>query len=284
MARRRGDEEHDNLERWLVSYADFITLMFAFFVVLYSISQLNEGKYKILADTLTKVFRAIPSTTSGGSPIPNPAARVTDVNAAIDLPVSRQATREERQQEQAIREAAQKLRQIAKDVAEILAPLVKQGQVRVTEGAFGVAIDINANVLFLPGDARLSNEAMRAMTAVARVLAPLTFPITVEGHTDSQPISSAQFPSNWELSGARASSVVRMFIANGVAPKLLTATGYADQRPVADNNTVEGRNRNRRVVITIESPRILNDRLEANIPLNGLPADDVTTTNKAAER
>ena len=107
--------------------------------------------------------------------------------------------------------------------------------------------------LFSSGDARLGTEAVRALTAVAKILAPTDFPITVEGYTDNTPINTPQFPSNWELSGVRASSVVRLFIDNGVLANRLTATGYADQRPVVDNDTAEGRARNRRVAITIES-------------------------------
>ena len=145
------------------------------------------------------------------------------------------------------------MRNMAKEINDALAPLVKEGQVRVTESATGITVDINASVLFAPGDARLGPAAIQALDAVARILAPTDFPITVEGHTDNTPIATAQFPSNWELSGVRASSVVRLFIDNGVDPRRMTATGYADQRPIDDNASPEGRARNRRVAITIES-------------------------------
>jgi chemotaxis protein MotB len=154
---------------------------------------------------------------------------------------------------------------MAKELTDALAPLVKEGQVRITEGALGITIDINANVLFAPGDARLGQDAVRALIAVAQILAPTDFPITVEGHTDNTPISTPQFPSNWELSGMRASSVVRLFIDAGVDPRRLTATGYADQRPIADNNTAEGKARNRRVAITIES-RTPDNPVEVKLP------------------
>jgi chemotaxis protein MotB len=147
----------------------------------------------------------------------------------------------------------ERLRDMAKEINQALAPLVKEGQVRITEGALGITVDINASVLFASGEATLDTGAVSALTAMADILAPTDFPIVVEGHTDNEPISTPQFPSNWELSGARASSVVRLFVANGVDPRRLTATGYADQRPVADNATAEGRTRNRRVAITIES-------------------------------
>jgi chemotaxis protein MotB len=154
---------------------------------------------------------------------------------------------------------------MAKEINDALAPLVKEGQVRITEGALGITVDINASVLFAPGDASLDPGAIQALRAVASVLAPTDFPVTVEGHTDNVPINTPQFPSNWELSGMRASSVVRLFIDSGVDPRRLTATGYADQRPIDDNATSEGRARNRRVAITIES-RTPDNPVEVRVP------------------
>lgn len=255
--RRKRDEEHENHERWLVSYADFITLLFAFFVVMYAISQVNEGKYRILSDTLASAFRNVPGSTVGamtavGTPLPValPARKPPLPPAKVD---------EARVQKK------EKLRNMAKELSEILSPMVREGQVRISEGALGITIDINANVLFAPGEARMEVGAVRALSAVAQVLAPTDFPISVEGHTDNTPINTPQFPSNWELSGARASSVVRLFIDNGVDPRRLTAMGYADQRPVADNVTTEGKQRNRRVAITIES-RTPDNPVELSLP------------------
>lgn len=243
--RRRPEEEHENHERWLVSYADFITLMFAFFVVMYAISQVNEGKYRILSDTLASAFRKVPGSSVGSMESVNPGSPRP---IAIPIRTAKPTIKDEK-----LRQNKEKLRNMAKDVAEALAPLVKEGKVRISEGALGVTIDINANVLFAPGEARLDVTAVRALFAVAQILAPTDFPITVEGHTDNTPISTPQFPSNWELSGVRASSVVRLFIDSGVDARRMTVAGYADQRPVAENTTPDGRQRNRRVAIVIES-------------------------------
>lgn len=245
QGRRRQEEEHENHERWLVSYADFITLLFAFFVVMYALSSINEGKYRIMSDSISSAFRSIP----GGSAGAQVAANTSPLSVAIPtkrLPPSVRA------------DAAQlakrdRLKNMAKDLNKALAPLVAEGKVTVTEGALGVTVDINASVLFAPGDSRLDLGAVRALAAVAQILAPTDFPIIVEGHTDNTPINTVQFPSNWELSGMRASSVVRLFVESGVDGRRLTATGYADQRPLADNATADGRQRNRRVAITIES-------------------------------
>lgn len=249
--RRKPEEEHENHERWLVSYADFITLLFAFFVVMYSISQVNEGKYKVLANSINAAFHAIPGASAGVLPSTVPAQPI--------VPPTKSPS--EIKMEQMKRQNQIKMRSIAQAIIEALRPLVKDGKVHVTEGAMGITVEINASILFQPGESHMEDGAVRSMTALGQILALTDFPIKVEGFTDNIPISTAQFPSNWELSGARASSVVRLFIENGVAPGKLTAIGYADQRPVADNATPEGRMRNRRVAITIESkvPEVISD-------------------------
>lgn len=257
--RRKGEDEHENHERWLVSYADFITLLFAFFVVMYAISSINEGKYRILSDSISSAFRSIPGSSSGAIPQVNPNAPVpVAIPFKRPQPVNLKA-------EAARLQTKEILRSKAKEITEALAPLVQQGQVRVTEGALGITVEINASVLFDSGEARLQPQAVRALTAVGRILATTDFPITVEGHTDNAPINTPLYPSNWELSGARAASVVRLFIDNGVDPRRLTATGYAEQRPVADNATPEGRQRNRRVAINMES-RTPDHPVEVDLP------------------
>lgn len=246
--RRRESDEHENHERWLVSYADFITLLFAFFVVMYALSSINEGKYRVLSDSISSAFRNVPFGSVGGQ-----VGITTNLTPplSIAIPSRRLPPQAKSDASQVVKR--ERLRNTAKELKKALGPLVDEGKVTVTEGAFGITVDINASVLFAPGDARLDLGAVRALAAVAQILAPTEFPVVVEGHTDNTPISNPVFPSNWELSGNRASSVVRLFIETGVDGRRLTATGYADQRPLADNATPEGRQRNRRVSITIES-------------------------------
>lgn len=246
MARRRHEEEHENHERWLVSYADFITLLFAFFVVMYAISSVNEGKYRVLSDALNSAFRDIPGTTAGAMQVVN-----TTQNSQMISPPQIRPSNPKVEEEK--RKNKEKMRNMAQQLMAALNSLVKSGQVRVTENALGITLDIDASVLFEPGQATLDEKAIVVLANVGRILAGSDFPITVEGHTDNLPISNTLFPSNWELSVVRASSVVRLFIENGVEARLLTATGFADQRPVAGNDTPEGRQRNRRVAVTIES-------------------------------
>jgi len=240
--KRRREEEHENHERWLVSYADFITLLFAFFVVMYAISNLNEGKYRVLSDALVMAFRhdrVVTPQTTGMAPI--------NRTTATPLP---QPLRP-RVPDPLRKEQERKLLDLASKIKEALAPLVKTGQVRLTQLPRGIAVEISASVLFAPGQANLQTDSIAALSAVAEVLGTTTDPVQVEGHTDNVPIASAQFPSNWELASARASSVVRLFVTTGVSAARLSAIGYADNRPVDSNDTPEGRARNRRVTLMI---------------------------------
>ena len=240
MARRKHEEEHDNHERWLVSYADFITLLFAFFVVMYALSTVNEGKYRILSDSTSSAFRNVQVNSS--SPLP--------VTLTPPIPVIQKPRAAERAQEAVKQKRRDKMRNVAQDILEVMAPLIEQGKVRVIETSRGVTID---SILFSPGQALLQPALVKAMGAIADVLAPTDFPITIEGHTDNVPINTLQFPSNWELSAVRATTVLRLFVDSGVAPDRLTAIGFADTRPVEPNLLADGRARNRRVTILIDS-------------------------------
>jgi len=251
MARKHREEEHENHERWLVSYADFITLLFAFFVVMYAISSVNEGKYKVLSNSLVNAFN---NTTAkpGGQPIAviqgAPPIQARPVFRPDKLP-------EQKIIEQKKAETRKQMKNVAGDIMEALKPLIAQGKVRLLETSRGVTIEINDSILFAPGQATLQPASISAMKAIAEVLASSDFPITIEGHTDNIPISTPQFPSNWELSAMRATTVLRLFNDGGVGAERLTAIGYGDTRPVETNTTPEGRARNRRVSILIDSNR-----------------------------
>jgi chemotaxis protein MotB len=246
MARKRREEEHENHERWLVSYADFITLLFAFFVVMYAISSVNEGKYKVLSNSLSNAFT---NTTAqpGGQPM-------AVIQGAPPIP-PRPIGKPDKLPDQKKVEQRQKMKNIAGNIMEALQPLVAQGKVRLLETSRGVTIEINDSILFQPGQAKLQAASINAMLAIAQVLAASDFPITIEGHTDNIPISTPQFPSNWELSAMRATTVLRLFNDGGVGAERLTAIGYGETRPVETNTTLEGRARNRRVSILIDSNR-----------------------------
>jgi chemotaxis protein MotB len=241
MARRKHFEEtHENHERWLISYADFITLLFAFFVVMYAVSVVNVGKYRVLSDALGDAF--------GG----RGAASKLDTSAALAdpeaLPLSNIIARK---RAEAARRERERLQLLARKLQSSLAPLINAGRVRITQTNRGVTVEINASVLFDEGDAALAGNARETLQAVAGLLKDDTHAIEVEGHTDTTPISNAAFPSNWELSAVRASTVVRLFIDSGVPERRLAAIGRGANMPLASNGDPAGRARNRRVAITV---------------------------------
>lgn len=251
MARKKKHEEHENHERWLVSYADFITLLFAFFVVMYAISSINEGKYRVLSDSIVEAFKNTPTSEKViyiQNPLPQGA---TDSKTPIPqiIPMNKPPAPQPVETEKIQRR--ENMKSVATDILKVMDQLVKNGQVKVTESNRGISIEINASLLFDTAKADLHAESIQVLNAVAKVLATDTHQIQVEGHTDNLPMHSPVFPSNWELSTARASSVIRLFSDNGVASDRMVAIGYADNRPMDSNETPDGRARNRRVTVMI---------------------------------
>ncbi|MBU1329093.1 MAG: flagellar motor protein MotD [Gammaproteobacteria bacterium] len=237
MARRRHQEEHENHERWLVSYADFITLLFAFFVVMYSISSINDGKYKILSESLTGVFNQ-PDRAIKPIPVGEERPRTTEPDRSLI-------------DEQSQGAASETLQNIADSVREAFGDLIASDQLTVRGNELWIEIELSSSLLFSSGDALPNNAAFDIIEKIAKILAPYENPVHVEGFTDNLPIQTAQFPTNWELSTARAASIVRMLTLDGVKPSRLAAVGYGEFQPVADNATAEGRARNRRVVLVV---------------------------------
>ena len=248
MARKARRQDEENHDRWLISYADFITLLFAMFVVLYAMSRVDEGKYKVLGNSLNFAFGSV-SLGIPASPSQQPVALSEQELLLKSLVDKRNARLAEQQRKQ--NEAMQAM---VANLNQVMAPLVKNDQVSVTQTPRGVVVDINASALFEPGEAALQRNAARTLGAVAKVLEAGTQAIEVEGHTDDIPIFTPQFPSNWELSAARASSVVRLFIEQGVVAERLRAVGLASYHPLVSNDTADGRSRNRRVTVTIIAP------------------------------
>ncbi|MDD2686407.1 MAG: flagellar motor protein MotD [Gallionella sp.] len=248
MARRRKRAEHDNHERWLISYADFITLLFAFFVVMYSISSVNEGKYKVFSDSLSIAFTNQPTSASQD-------VAVNQQEQMLKALVDRRTARLGEQQ----RKIQKRMKTLADGLSQVLVKPIEQGLVSVNQTPRGVVLDINANKLFRPGDAELQAGASEVLHEVALALQKEVLNVEVEGHTDDVPIRNARFPSNWELSGSRASSVVRMLVEQGVAEQRLAAVGLASTKPIVQNDTPENRARNRRVSIIIVSPAVERD-------------------------
>ena len=250
MARQRRQkegDEHENTNRWLVSYADFITLMFAFFVVMYAISSINEGKYRVLTDSLVKTFK---QQERSDKPIQiGKEPTVLKVDPQLRLPPKKNAEGADDKEEK--EKKKKQMAKIADRVIKNLQPLMDKDLIKVEHNEYWVQIEINTSILFDTGSATLENDGEEPLQSLAKVLKELPNPIHVEGHTDDRPIKTARFPSNWELSAARAASVVHLFMRNGVAPERLSAIGYAEFKPVSSNKTRKGRRENRRVVVVI---------------------------------
>lgn len=241
--RRRVAIDHENHDRWLISFADFVTLLFALFVVMYAISAVNENKYRALASSLGDAFGKS-STAASDIPVPQPEV------ASVPLPT---ATKPPTLKQQQAAEEQTHMTDVARNLLDVMAPLVKEGKVKVTQSRRGVSIEINANVLFAPGQAELETQSLAVLRAVAAQLKHEPFNLEITGHTDNIPISNSAFASNWELSAVRATSVVRLLAENGIAPARLSAIGREASQPIATNDTTEGRARNRRVELMILS-------------------------------
>ncbi|MGA7594641.1 MAG: flagellar motor protein MotD [Gallionella sp.] len=246
MARRKRRFEHDNHDRWLVSYADFVTLLFAFFVVMYSISSVNQRKYKTFSDSLSIAFSNRPNSALT-TVIPNDQAQL--LQTLVDKRTARLVEQQRRIQE--------RMSNLAGGLKKVLAPLINQQLVDINSTKRGVVIDIRASSLFKTGEAEIQPGALEILRQVSAVLRNEQLPIEVEGHTDDIPIKTAQYPSNWELSSARASSVVRMMIENGVSGERMAAVGLASNHPLVPNDSPENRDKNRRVSITIVAPNLV---------------------------
>lgn len=245
MAKRKPiSHETENTDRWMVSYADFVTLLFAFFVVMYAMSSVNEGKYRVLADTMTEAFKVAPKSPDPiqigkENKVVSSSKPAVDVIKPIKILPKSQRTYE------------REMKQIAETVSKSVQPLINKGLIQITQHKLWVEIEMNSKILFSSADSELEEEAFPALKALADVLKKLPNSIDVEGHTDNIPINNELFPSNWELSAARAASVVHLFTRYGVNPKRLSSIGYAEFRPIANNSTADGRVRNRRVKIVI---------------------------------
>lgn len=250
--RRRSIVENDNPDRWLISYADFITLLFAFFVVMYAISSINEGKYRVLSDTLVTAFKTEPRPGAADASLQQPHEKAGQRESSTPLRI--EPVPDENPE--------RRMNRIADQVRQNLQPLIDQDMIAVTHNNLWVEVEINTALLYSSGSAALEPEAYMPLRKLAGVLKDLSNHIDVEGYTDNLPISTTVYPSNWQLSAARAASVVQLFIQNGISPERMTVIGYGEFRPKAANDTPEGRRQNRRVRVVILADKYARHMME----------------------
>jgi chemotaxis protein MotB len=258
---------HENDERWLLTYSDMITLLMALFMVLFSISSVNISKYQTLQESLKAAFsgsilpggKAIlqsgSQSTSAHSPAKSDVPSIVPLTPNIPKPkgISKAAVTAAVAAAAAANTEQNQLTKLQQELNAYAQAHGFAAQVQTTIDRRGLVVRVLTDrLLFDSGEATLKPAGLPLMDEVAQLLnVDLSHPITVEGHTDNVPISSAQFPSNWELSTARATAVVRYLIRHGVGRQRLAAAGYADTHPVATNATAAGRALNRRVEIVI---------------------------------
>ncbi|MCP5160372.1 MAG: flagellar motor protein MotD [Hahellaceae bacterium] len=248
MRRKRAHHEAHNKERWLVSYADFITLLFAFFVVMYSISSVNEGKYKVLSETLEGAFNSVQRTVK---PIQMGENRPREKAGEQTENLIRPIETITRGSDGRIADRNKGLREMADQFTSQFAGLISEGLVTVNENENWIEVSLTNSVLFKSGDVEPFDEAFPIIERMAHILKQHDNAVLVEGFTDNIPIRTSRFPSNWELSSARSAAMVRMLAFEGVDPGRLAAIGYGEFQPVSTNDTLEGRRKNRRVVLLV---------------------------------
>lgn len=245
--RRRVEEEPENHERWLVSYADFITLLFAFFVMMYSISSVNEGKYRVLADSMVSAFQTVNDDSSvQDEPVVSKTLVQIGKTPKMLAPIPEKVSSQDAHQQTKPTPSALK-----KGISTSLKRWLDQGDVKIKSTNLWVDIEISSGVLFRSGSSTLSNKANEILEPLSYQLLGGDKPIYVLGYSDNVPIFTQKFSSNWELSAARAVSVVDLFTSLGLDPELMGAIGFGEHRPLAENTTAEGRSKNRRVVIRV---------------------------------
>ncbi len=258
MARKRH-EEHANHERWLISYADFITLLFAFFVVLYSSSQVDKRKVGKLAMAIQVAFQQMGAFPTSNTKLPLSESEpmpFQDVQAIENVSRSQDLQRFVQPQNGTLSNAVLpgQIRGIQAEIEKALAPEILKHVVEIKQRREGLVISLREMGFFESGSATLRRSSADAIDRLVGVLRDRPEMLRVEGHTDNIPIHNAHFNSNWELSTARAIELIRVFImAYKFAPERLTAAGYGEYHPVDTNATPEGRGHNRRVDIVVLS-------------------------------
>jgi len=245
---RRKQKTHASHERWLVSYADFITLMFAFFVVLYASSQTDIRKQAQVARAINQAFRALglfqpDKIDPNAKPVAlSPDETVTPVNIVLGDQLSAQPT-------PAVKADFDRMR---KELEARLSNQIAQHVVALSVGRNGLVISLREAGFYDSGSTNPHPGSLGSIESIVSILRPTPYDIRIEGHTDNVPIHTSQFASNWELSTARATRMAKIFIENfKFEPQRLAASGYAEFHPVASNDTAEGRGQNRRVDIIV---------------------------------
>jgi chemotaxis protein MotB len=302
MARKKKHEDHVNHEAWAIPYGDLVTLLFALFTVMYAMSSVNEGKFRILSDSMIAAFNGAPKSMQpvnmgekepgkgGEKPlvgiVPTALIKIKDQRSTRDGSLNpRDPTKTE---DSAFTDRPGALIRMQRQVQDAMQSLIDAKLVTVRRENMWLEIEINADILFPSGAGEFSPAAEPVLDKLAEVLRPFPNPIRVEGHTDDRPIRTAAFPSNWELSAARAASVVHQFTRQGIDPLRLEIVGFGEFHPRQMNDTSEGRNANRRVVVlvleAVSAGATMTARTTDRTPETAAPGVELADSSSAANR
>jgi chemotaxis protein MotB len=257
MSRRRKPRSHASHERWLVSYADFITLLFAFFVVLYASSQVDQRKVGKLSLAIQVAFQEMgvfPASTSQVPLNPNDPMPFSDVQSVENVEHNSELGRIASAPTNSLAGSSDysDLSTLRGELVQALHGEIALHQISLHRESEGLVVSLREFGFFDSGSAHLKPESLPALDRIASILAIRTCKLRIEGHTDNVPIHTAEIASNWELSTGRATELVRLLIVRyRFLPERLAADGYAQYHPVASNITAQGRAQNRRVDIVI---------------------------------
>jgi chemotaxis protein MotB len=302
MARKKKHEEHVNAEAWAIPYGDLVTLLFALFTVMYAMSSVNEGKFRVLSDSMIAAFNGAPKSmrpVNIGEKEPGKGGdkQLTGITPTVFIQIKtdkstpdgnltpRDPTKTERAKSA---DPPGALIRMQRQVQDAMQSLIDAKLVTVRRENMWLEIEINADILFPSGAGEFAPVAEPVLDKLAEVLKPFPNPIRVEGHTDDRPIKTAAFPSNWELSAARAASVVHQFTRQGIDPLRLEIVGFGEFRPRQPNDTSEGRNANRRVVVLVleevSAGAPVTARTTDQTPASAAPGVDMADSSSAANR
>jgi chemotaxis protein MotB len=302
MARKKKHEEHVNHEAWAIPYGDLVTLLFALFTVMYAMSSVNEGKFRVLSDSMIAAFNGAPKSLQplnigekepgkgGEKPlvgiVPTALIKIKDQRSTQEGKLTpRDPTTSEGLTSPDLPGA---LIRMQRQVQDAMQSLIDAKLVTVRRENMWLEIEINADILFPSGAGEFAPAAEPVLDKLAEVLKPFPNPIRVEGHTDDRPIRTTAFPSNWELSAARAASVVHQFMRQGIDPLRLEIVGFGEFHPRQPNDTNEGRNANRRVVVLVleevAAGATMTARTTDQTPGTAAPGVELADSSSAANR
>jgi len=293
MARKKKHEDHVNHEAWAIPYGDLVTLLFALFTVMYAMSSVNEGKFRVLSDAMIAAFNGAPKSmrpVNMGEPEPGKGGEkpLVGITPTALIKIRNEEEPSSIAPKPPSTEIPGSLIRMERQVQEAMRALIDAKLITVKRENMWLEIEINTDILFPSGSGAFSASAEPILDKLAEVLKPFPNPIRVEGHTDDRPIHTGAFPSNWELSAARAASVVHQFTKQGIDPLRLEIVGFGEFHPRQPNSSADGRNANRRVAVlvleAVSAAPATTARITHETPENAVPGVDLADAGSATNR